>query len=162
MRRVSRGRTGWALQAVTDEAFLAERATQVESIVQLISMTYAARFDLSREMDAQYRRDRTGVLETLDQWTTWWRDLLLVKTGCAENVVNVDYVSDISEQAQQLSIEQIRDYIVKLGQARQDLEFNVLSRLVFDSLVYTMPRIAKPAGDSGASRSALPATSEIQ
>jgi len=160
--RVSRGRTGWALQAMTDESFLAERATQVESIVQLISMTYAARFDLSREMDAQYRRDRTGVLETLDQWTTWWRDLLLVKTGCADNVVNVDYVSDISEQAQRLSLEQIRDYIVKLGQARQDLDFNVLSRLVFDSLMYTMPRIAKPAGESGVSRSALPATSETQ
>ena len=160
--RVSRGRTGWAVQSMTDESFLAERAAQVESVIQLISMTYSARFDLSREMDAQYRRDRAGVLEALDQWTTWWRDLLLVKTGCAESVVNVDYVNDITGQAQRLSLEQIRDYIGKIGQARQDLDVNVLSRLVFDSLVYTMPRIAKPAGESGASRSVLPATSETQ
>lgn len=160
--RISRGRTGWALQALEDEALLAERAAQIETIIQLISMTFAARFDISREMDAQYRRDPVNTLEALDQWTTWWRDLMLVRTGCAESVVNVDYVNDINGQAQRLSLEQIRDYIGKLNEARQDLELNVVPRLVFDSLVYTMPRIAKPAGDSAPSRSMLPATGDTQ
>jgi DNA polymerase-3 subunit delta' len=160
--RVSRGRTGWALQAVTDEALMADRASRIESVIQLISMTYAARFDLSREMETQYRRDADSVVESIDQWTTWWRDLLLVKTGCAESVVNVDYVNDINQQAQRLSLEQVRDYIGKLNEARQDLDLNVVPRLVFDSLVYTMPRIAKPAGDSAVPRNMLPSTSETQ
>jgi len=160
--RVSRGRTGWALQAISDATLMADRASKTESVIQLISMTYAARFDLSREMETQYRRDADSVVEALDQWTTWWRDLLLVKTGCAESVVNVDYVNDINQQAQRLSLEQVREYIGKLNEARQDLDLNVIPRLVFDSLVYTMPRIAKPAGDSAVPISVLPNTSETQ
>jgi len=160
--RVSRGRTGWAIQAISDMSLLAERSARVEGIIQLISMTFAARFDLSREMDAQYHREPTAVLETLDQWLTWWRDLLLVKTGCADSVVNVDYVNDINEQAQRLSLEQVRDYIGKLNEARQDLDLNVIPRLVFDSLVYTMPRIAKPSGSTGVSRDLLPNRSETE
>ena len=160
--RVSRGRTGWALQALEDEAFLSARAAQVEGAIQLVAMTFSARFDLSREMDTLYRRDPVAAIEALDQWTAWWRDLLLVKTGCAESVVNVDYVNDLNGQAQKLTLEQIRDYIVKLTEARQDLDLNVLPRLVFDSLVYTMPRIARPAGDAAASRSVLPAAGDAE
>lgn len=160
--RASRGRTGWAIRAVTDGSLMAERAARIESIIQLISMTFSARFDFSRETDALYRRDSSAVMETLEQWTTWWRDLLLMKTGCAENVVNVDYVNDISDQSQRLSLEQIRDYIVRLGQARQDLDANVLSRLVFDSLVYAMPRIVKPAGERGPSPNAPANVNETQ
>ncbi|MBN1152076.1 MAG: DNA polymerase III subunit [Dehalococcoidia bacterium] len=160
--RASRGRTGWALQAITDNTLLAERASRIESIIQLIAMTFSARFDFSREIDALYRRDSAAVLETMDQWTTWWRDLLLTKTGCAENVVNVDYVNDINDQAQRLNLEQIREYIGRLGQARQDLDVNVLPRLVFDSLVYTMPRIVKPAGEPALSAGASSELTETQ
>lgn len=144
--RISRGRVGWALQALEDESLMQERVSRVEGAIQLPSMTFAARFDFSRELDTLYRRDRAAATETLEQWTTWWRDLLLVKTGCAESIINIDYVNDINEQAQRLSLEQIRDYIGKLNEARQDLDLNVISRLVFDSLVYTMPRITKPSG----------------
>ncbi len=154
--RISRGRTGWALQAIEDASLIAERSARVESVIQLVSMTYGARFDFSREMDLQYRRDPADVLETLDQWVTWWRDLLLVKTGCADSIVNVDYVNDINEQAQRLGLEQVRDYIGKLNESRQDLDLNVIPRLVFDSLVYTMPRTSKPSGNSGAGRDLVP------
>ncbi len=160
--RISRGRVGWALQALKDDSLLAERVSQVEGAIQLPSMTYAARFDFSRELDALYRREPASVMETLEQWTTWWRDLLLVKTGCAESVINIDYVNDINEQAQRLSLEQIRDYIGKLNEARHDLDLNVISRLVFDSLVYTMPRITKPAGGTNGLPVVLRDKSETQ
>lgn len=160
--RASRGRTGWAIQAVSDSSLMAERTSRIEAVIQLISMTFSARFDFSREMDALYRSDRLSVMEALDQWTTWWRDLLLTKTNCAENVVNVDYVADLNDQAQRLSLEQVRDYIVRLGQARQDLAVNVLSRLVFDSLVYTMPRIIKPVGERSPSPARLADLDESQ
>lgn len=160
--RVSRGRTGWALSAFQDDTLMTERGARVESTIQLISMTYGARFDLSRELDTLYRREPARVLETLEQWTTWWRDLLLFKTGCAESLVNVDYVNDIEEQAARLSLEQIREYIGRLTGVRQDLDLNVIPRLVFDSLVYTMPRIAKPGGDSGVARGTLLSTSETE
>ncbi len=160
--RISRGRTGWALQALADEALLKERAGRIETAIQLVFMTYSARFDVSRGLDALYRRDPRSVIDTLEQWTTWWRDLLLVKTGCAESVVNIDYVHDMNEQAQRLSLEQIRDYIGKLNEARRDLDLNLIARLVFDSLVYTMPRIAKPARVLGVQPVELQDRSETQ
>ncbi|MBE9506381.1 MAG: hypothetical protein IMY84_06135 [Chloroflexi bacterium] len=145
--RVSQGRTGWAISALTDESVLADRSACIESIIQLIYMGYSPRFELARELDAQYRRDPRSVMQTLQVWTTWWRDLLVVKGGCAESVVNVDYVNDLNEQAASLSLQQIRESIGKLNEARENLDLNVIARLVFDSLVYTIPRIAKAAGD---------------
>ncbi|MBN1856219.1 MAG: hypothetical protein JW846_04625 [Dehalococcoidia bacterium] len=146
---VSQGRTGWAVSALTDESVLAGRSSRIESIIQLIHMGYAARFDLSRELDAQFKRDRAGALETLDGWSTWWRDLLVTKGGCAESIVNVDYVNDLNEQAARLTLEQIRDSIKKLDEARENLDLNVIPRLVFDSLVYSIPHIVRPTGESG-------------
>ena len=119
---------------------LADRSARIESIIQLIYMGYSPRFDMARELDARYRRDPRSVLETLDVWTTWWRDLLVVKSGC------VDYVNDLNEQAKSLSLQQIRESIGKLNEARENLDLNVITRLVFDSLVYTIPRISKAAG----------------
>ncbi len=147
--RISRGRTGWALQALKDESLLSDRVARVESAIQLVSMTFSARFDFSRDLDAQYRRERPRVIETLDQWITWWRDLLLVKSVCAESVINIDYVNELNGQAQRLSLEQIRDFIGKLNEARHDLDLNVIPRLVFDALLYTMPRVGNPAHDVG-------------
>jgi len=145
--RVSQGRTGWAISALTDESVLADRSARIESIIQLIYMSYSPRFDVARELDARYRRDPRGVLETLDAWTTWWRDLLVAKSGCVDSVVNVDYVNDLNEQAGSLGLQQIRESIGKLNEARENLDLNVITRLVFDSLVYTIPRIGKAAGD---------------
>lgn len=153
--RVLQGRTGLAISALTDESVLADRAARIESIIQLIYMGSSPRFDFARELDTQYKRDPRGVLETLDVWTTWWRDLLVVKSGCAESVVDVDYVNDLNEQAASLSLHKIRESIGKLNEARENLDLNVISRLVFDSLVYTIPRIAKAAGGSGVPSGAL-------
>ena len=145
--RLSRGRTGWAILASTDESVLASRASRVETIIQLVYMTHTARFDLAREIESQYRRDPRGVLETLELWTTWWRDLLVIKGGCSDGIVNVDYVNDLNEQAGRLSLEQIREFIGKLSEATENLDFNMIPRLVFYSLVYSIPRIEKPTGE---------------
>ncbi len=162
LARVSRGRTGWALLALSDESVLAARASRIESMIQLVQMTYTARFDFSREMDALYRRDSRTVLETLDTWTTWWRDLLLIKTGAADSIVNADYMNDLNDQSGRLGLEQIREFIGRLTQARQDLDLNVVSRLVFDSMVYSIPRIAKRTGVDSTVPAVLRDASEAQ
>jgi len=148
LARISQGRTGWAISALQDESVMAARASRLESIVQLIQMGPTARFDLAREMDQQYRRDQKTVLETLDVWTTWWRDLLMMKTGCADTVVNVDYVNDLNEQAQSLTLELVRESIANLDEARENLALNVIPRLVFDSLVYSIPRALRSTAES--------------
>jgi len=146
LSRVSMGMTGWAISAAQDDSVMAARSSRLEGIIQLIQMGPAARFDLARELDQQYRRDQKGVMETLDVWTTWWRDLMMMKTGCADTIVNVDYVNDLNEQAQNLTLELIRESIAKLDEARENLALNVIPRLVFDSLVYSIPRIASASG----------------
>ena len=152
---ISQGHTGWAISALTDESVLTARSSRIESIIQLIHMGYAARFDLSRELDTQFKRDRSDAFDTLDTWATWWRDLLVTKGGCADSIVNVDYVNDLNEQAARLTLEQIRQSIGKLDEAREDLDLNVIPRLVFDSLVYSIPHIQRPTSETGASPGAL-------
>ena len=162
LSRVSQGRTGWAISAMQDDSVMGARASRLESIIQLIQMGPSARFDLAREMDQQYRRDQKAVLETLDVWTTWWRDLMMVKTSCADMVVNVDYVNDLNEQAQNLTLELVRESIANLDEARDNLALNVIPRLVFDSLVYSIPRVLRSTGEHAAPTGAAQDKSETE
>jgi DNA polymerase-3 subunit delta' len=162
LARVSGGRTGWAISAMQDDSAMATRASRLESIIQLMQLGPTARFDLSREMDQQYRRDQRAVLETLDVWTTWWRDLMMMKTGCADTVVNVDYVNDLEEQAQSLTLELVRESIANLDEAREDLALNVIPRLVFDSLFYSIPRVLRSTAERAAPTGAAQDKSETE
>jgi len=162
LARVSGGRTGWAISAMQDDSVMTARASRLESIIQLMQMGPTARFDLSREMDQQYRRDQKAVLETLDVWTTWWRDLMMMKTGCADTVVNVDYVNDLNEQAQSLTLELVRESIANLDEARENLALNVIPRLVFDSLVYSIPRVLRSTAERATPTGAAQDKSETE
>ena len=60
------------------------------------------------QLALQFGKKRETVYETLDTWAGWWRDILLVKTGCSSDIVNIDYLSALAEMAGVYSLAQIK------------------------------------------------------
>ena len=139
LARVSGGCLGWALLALQDEALLEARGRRLATLANLREATIIQRFAYAAELATQFSKRREEVEEILSLWVRWWHDLLLIRGGNNESITNVDHQETLLQQARDLSGRQITDFIHRLQEARQALEQNANSRLVFDNLMLSMP-----------------------
>ncbi len=146
LARLSRGCPGWAFSALQDGTLLTRRAERLEELFEVIEGDYETRFGVAERLASGFSRDRAGVYDTLDLWLGWWRDLLLVKTGAAGAVTNIDYEASLSTQAQALSLDQITSAIRELGEAGARLRLNGNARLVLEVLMLHIPRKEERGG----------------
>lgn len=136
---LSKGRLGWAIRATEDTAILETRKNEIAAFIELRSAGLSRRLAYSAEIAARFSKKREDVERMLDLWLLWWRDLLLVKSGNAPMVTNIDYEPELHEQAEELDLDRIYSVLMGLRQVRKQLDANVSPRLVFDVFLLTMP-----------------------
>ena len=139
LARLSHGRLGWALSAAFDSSLLQQRTEKLERVVEVIQADYDERFAYASQLAVQFSQSREPVLEVLDLWLDWWRDLLLVKAGCGDTVTNVDMVATLDKMSQGYRLEQIRGFINNLQAAREQLGQNASPRLALEVLMLNIP-----------------------
>jgi hypothetical protein len=103
-------------------------------------MPMADLMDLGERLAQQFRRDREPVLERLDAWLSWWRDVLLVSASEGDGVANVDMVEALREDAGVYEREDVVAFVQALRECRRRLEENVQARIALDALLVRTPR----------------------
>ncbi len=139
LARLSQGRPGWALTMAGDEAAMARRNTALASAHGLASMSIADRMDLAERLSDEFKRDREGALWLLAQWRAYWRDVLLIQSGAADAVANIDQVEALRQHAGGCAREEVIAFVQALLDTRGYLESNVQSRLALESLLLRVP-----------------------
>ncbi len=139
LARLSHGCPGWARKAAVNSDMLQERTERYEKMRSLMQGDYSERFAMAFQLSQQFLKKRETVYEILDAWICWWRDLLLAKTDCHRDIVNIDYLPALSEMAGHYSLVQIKSAIVNLRDAALQLKMNANSRLVLESLMLNLP-----------------------
>ncbi len=147
LARLSMGCLGWAVTAAADDRILQARTEKLAQLDEVIQVDTGARFDHAARLAAQFAQNRAAVAEILDLWLGWWRDLLLVKAGCADYVTNTDQLRKLQEMVNHYTMEQIRGCLGSIRAAEKQLGQNANPRLVLEVLMLDMP--AKPAGNMG-------------
>ena len=84
------GRPGWALEAASAPALLAKRDEALDAARSLADMDLADRIAVAEKLSAAFKRDRAAVDETLAQWLSWWRDIVLTQSGAGDAIANLD------------------------------------------------------------------------
>jgi DNA polymerase-3 subunit delta' len=139
LARLSRGRPGWAIAAISDPT-LAEIETQsADRIGDMVEGSLEDRFRYARDLGNQWWRDRDGVLAEMGRWSEWWRDVAVAKHGMAEQVVNVDRLEQISGLAAKFDDDAIAAGIGAVESARKALLANAIPRLVLEVMALDMP-----------------------
>jgi DNA polymerase-3 subunit delta' len=139
---LSRGRLGWAVQALRDAGPLQQRDEHLSALTVLLGAGLLERFGDAEEQERKWKRgNHDGVLDRLESWQGWWRDLLLVSRGCTDLVVNVDRLEGLRAAAQQVSPERVLQVMCTLRQAQQQLNEQVNPRLVFEDLFLQLPAV---------------------
>jgi DNA polymerase-3 subunit delta' len=143
LAHLSGGRIGWAVRAASDESVLALRRQRLDGLLQVLGAGRGQRLNQAAAMSDEYGKGvdgRDSVHETLDLWTTWWRDLLLLREGCGAQVTNADRASELQAAAARYNPGDAARFAAEIIAARDHLERNVNPRLALEVLLLSLPQ----------------------
>ena len=139
LARISHGCLGWALSAAADESLLQQRDDNLSKMLDVVAADCEERFDYAGRLAAQFNQNRRLVCGVLDLCLDYWRDLMLVKTGCTDIVTNVDRLDGLAEMARGYRLAQIRAFIEGIRAAAEQLRQNANPRLALEVLMLDIP-----------------------
>jgi len=144
LTQLCHGRLGWALSALANEDILEQRSKRIAKVDSLLTASLEQRFAYAQELASQFSQNRRAGAEIVEIWLDWWRDLMLIKGGCQEAVINVDYEKALEEQARGLSLSEIEGFLAKLCLLQEEISKNVNPRLALEWLMLNLPRRKNP------------------
>ncbi len=149
LARHARGLPGHALAALAEPAVLTGIAHSMAQLKAMVSADIPQRLELAAQLAPGAGTSRESLLALLRVWLDWWRDLLLVKTGCATGLVFAGEAQNYARGAGALDLAGIRRAVDAVKESSRQIDLNVNPRLVMDVLALRLPRVAGigPAGD---------------
>ena len=144
LTQLCHGRIGWALSVLTNEAILEQRSQRIAKLVSLLAANLGQRFAYAQELASQFGENRRTGAEIIEIWLDWWRDLMLIKGGCKDAIINVDYEITIEEQAGALNLSEIKGFLANLCLLEEEISKNVNPRLALEWLMLNLPRTESP------------------
>jgi DNA polymerase-3 subunit delta' len=140
LTQLCHGRLGWAVSALANDDILEQRSQRIARLASLLAASLEQRFAYAQELASQFSQDRRAMAEMIGIWLDWWRDLMLIKGGCQEAIINVDYEKVLKEQARRLSLGEIEGFLANLCLLQEEISKNVNPRLAWEWLMLNLPR----------------------
>jgi DNA polymerase-3 subunit delta' len=140
LTQLCRGRLGWAVSALENDDILEQRSQRIARLVSLLTASLEQRFAYVQELASQFSQNRKAGAEIIEIWLDWWRDLMLIKGGCQEAIIDVDYEIALEEQAGGLSLSEIEGFLANLCLLQEEISKNVNPRLALEWLMLNLPR----------------------
>lgn len=136
----SGGRIGWALAAVEQPELLEQQQQRLDVLVQLASNNQLARMRWAEERAKEYRGgEHASAIEWLRLWQSWWRDVLLMRSGNHAAITHLDRQPELGALAEAIPIERVQRFLQQLDSVREQLADNVNPQLAFEHAVLHVP-----------------------
>jgi DNA polymerase-3 subunit delta' len=135
LARLSGGRLGWAVAALTEPQTLQTRAKWLDELQALLQWGTVERFRYARQLS----KDPAVTRGALTLWLSWWRDVWLAAGGCREGLSNSDRLAEVQESASRYGQRGAHEAMLALRDALWQLERNVNSRLALEQLMLSLP-----------------------
>jgi DNA polymerase III subunit delta' len=150
LARISGGSLGRALRML-ETGFLEKRREWLLMLLELPGLSRDRALEMAMDiapsgtatgMDTN-NNGKTGVLDMLGVWEGWYRDLLIVKVGGEQGLLmNMDYSNKLKKIAGNYILQSLIDSLMTIDQALKDLWRNRNSKLVLQSSVLRLNRLA--------------------
>ena len=140
LARLSHGCLGWALSAVENKEVLEQYGLRIIKLSSLLTANLEQRFAYAQELATQFSQERRAISETMEAWIDWWRDLMLIKGNCKNNITNIDYEMTLAKQAMVLTLNEINGSLGNLRLIKEEIFRNLNPRLSFEWLMLNLPK----------------------
>jgi DNA polymerase-3 subunit delta' len=138
LAHLSGGRLGWAVTAATDPDVLEVRARRLEELDHLVRASLVERFRYAGAL----AHDPEAAQQTLDLWTGWWRDVMILAAGADGPLTNLDLVDRIHRLASSLPTGQAAAVVRATRRAADLIRRNANLRLTLEVLIaFDLPRL---------------------
>ena len=134
LARLSAGRIGWAIHVAQDPALLEQRQGDLRELLGVLDQGRAAKV-----LYAEKVAGRQDLRDLLHLWQTWWRDVMLIRGGCEELIVNLDRRDALHNLAGRYTLAQISRALTGIQASGQQIEQNVNPRLSLEVLFLSWP-----------------------
>jgi len=140
LARRAHGIPGLAIAMNSDQTYADRRSQALFRIVGVITGGLEARFRYARDLAAQFWRDRAAVYDELEQWSDWWRDVLLTYNGLSHATTNPEWAGVLESVAESLGQDGLIQAAGSVASTRKALTANASPRLALEVFVLDMPR----------------------
>ena len=130
------GRLGWAISASTSPELLENRAQRLDTLVRLLYSKRVPRFAYA---ESAARQATESVLESLELWTGWWRDILLLSSNSSTPLTNIDRQKELVQSANVCDITVVQAALTALQVTVDQLSRNANTRLALEILLLNLP-----------------------
>jgi DNA polymerase III subunit delta' len=135
---IAAGRPGWAIRAIADPKWRAERVDEIEQLEAWLRMSKADRLVEAYQRGDRFARDRKGALQELDRMQLIWRDILLASSDLDQFAFDAALARSLISR----SSAGTRDWHRALTATRtcvRDLTGNIRPRLAMQAMVNQWP-----------------------
>ena len=139
LARLSMGRLGWALTALSDPSMMERREAALDRAAELSRATITDRFEYAAQLATMIGREREEGIHVLHLLLSWWRDILVIRQGAEEFVYNGHRAQALRTEAAQLSDGQVMGFIRATMDALRALDSNANPRLTLEVLMLDLP-----------------------
>jgi DNA polymerase-3 subunit delta' len=130
------GRLGWAITASTSAELLDHRTQRLDDLVKLLRSNRVARFAYAESMA---RQGPETILESLELWTGWWRDVLVLASHSPVTLTNIDRQPELEQIATWRDITTAQAALSALQTTVDQLARNANTRLALEVLFLNLP-----------------------
>jgi DNA polymerase-3 subunit delta' len=140
LAHLSGGRLGLAVRLLSDPHLLSQRQEGLDALESLLHQDRTGRFLYA---DGMTRKKRgTAVVDTLELWLGWWRDVMLIAGGEEDApflITNVDRIDRITEVAKGCGLETACAAVRSIQRTIWQLDRNANTRLALEVLMLNLP-----------------------
>lgn len=135
LARVSGGRIGWALRALSDPELLGQRAQALDLLEEILGMNWAQRFDRANDL----AKDKAALVTLLELWQTYWRDALLFAAQSGLEPTNIDRARALEGLADNYPWERVLAALNATRSTLRMLTTNANARLALEVMFLDYP-----------------------
>ena len=139
LSKLSKGSIGWAIRASENPEIIEDYKNNIHIASALLENDLETRLKYAQSMDSMFKYNKEEAIKNLEILLSWWRDVMIVKNGLQDSVLNVFALDVLISHSSMMSNYQILMFIHKVSETIELLKSNVNSRLVLDSLVLSLP-----------------------
>ncbi len=136
LSRICGGRLGWAISASTTPEPLERRTQCFNDVIKLLHDTRVARFAYAESLS---RQTPEYILEHMELWATWWRDVLLLTSHSSVPLTNVDRETELTQIAKRCNTDLAQAVLSALQTTAEQLSKNANARLALEVLFLNLP-----------------------
>jgi DNA polymerase-3 subunit delta' len=139
--KLSRGRIGWALDALQSPDNLVALHRQLERITDVARSGLENRFHYADDLSRRFFNDQEAGFQELTIWVEWARDVLLLQKGMEDNLVFTEWRATTEMHANRIGSIQTLTWIKRIQETSDALHNvkNVNAKIALELLMIDTP-----------------------